>query len=364
MTRTTLAIYFGRRFLLSFLGALAICVSLVFFIEMVENLRRASNHDVGIGTVLLITSYRVPALSEQILPFATLFAAISSFLMLSRSLELVVVRAVGVSVWQFIGPAVLIAFAIGVFSVTAFNPFAAYLKGKYTTLFAESFTAEGIDTIGYSFGRQIWLRQDGVDGPSVIHARLADTRGESLRNISAFIYDKDGRFNERVEATEGRIQDNRWRLEDATVIEPGRKPQHYPTYLISTYLTPEQVRESVAAADSVPFWDLPEHQRIAERTGISSVPYRLQFQTLLARPLLLCAMVLIAATVSLRVFRFGSVGQMILGGVVAGFMLYVVTKLASDLATAGAVAPAVAAWAPPAIALLWGTTLLLYQEDG
>lgn len=364
MNRTILAVYFGKKFLLSFLAALAICISLVFFIEMVENLRRASSHDVGLGTVVLLTLYRIPALSEQILPFATLFAAISSFIALSRSLELVVVRAVGVSVWQFIGPAFLLAFAIGAVSTVAFNPLAAHLKGKYTTLFAESFTAGGVEGFGLSFGKQIWLRQDGVDGPSVIHAKLADQATGRLRRVSAFIYDKNGRFVERVEAAAARIEDGRWRLQDAAVIEPGRAPQHYPSYLISTYLTREQVRESVASADEVSFWELPNHERIAQRTGISTLPYRLQYQTLLARPLLLCAMVLIAATVSLRVFRFGSVGQMILGGVVAGFMLYVVTKLASDLATAGAVAPVVAAWAPPIIALLWGTTLLLFQEDG
>ncbi len=364
MSRTTLAVYFGKRFVLSFLGALAICVALIFFIETVENLRRASTHDVGLGTVLLLTCYRIPTLSEQILPFATLFAAMSSFLMLSRSLELVVVRAVGVSVWQFIGPAFLLALGIGIFATTAFNPFAAYLKGKYTTLFAESFTDEGVEGFGASFGRQIWLRQNGVDGASVLHARISDNNGERLRRVTAFIYDKDGHFVERVEAGRADIEDGRWRLINVEVIEPGRPPEHYPTYLISTYLTREQVRESVASADTVPFWELPSHQRIAERTGISSVPYRLQYQMLLARPLLLCAMVLIAATVSLRVFRFGNVGQMILGGVVAGFVLYVVTKLASDLATAGAIAPVVAAWAPPIIALLWGTTLLLFQEDG
>lgn len=364
MGRTTLAIYLGKRFVLGFLGAIAVCVALIFFVEMLENLRRASDHDVGMGVVVALTLYRIPTLSEQVLPFATLFAAISSFLMLSRSLELVVVRAVGASVWQFIAPALILAFTIGVLGTVAFNPLAAHLKGQYRSLFAASFTSEQASSFGVFHGQEIWLRQDGVDGPSVLHSSLGDPESGVLHNVSAFLYDEENHFVERVEASRAEIGDGHWRLYEAIVIEPGRPPQRYPTYLLSTYLTPEQIRERIAAADAVPFWELPHHARIAERTGISSLPYRLQFQTLLARPLLLCAMVLIGATVSLRVFRFGNVGQMILGGVVAGFMLYVVTKLAGDLATAGAITPVVAAWAPPVIAVLWGTTLLLFQEDG
>ena len=362
--RNTLYLYFARKFLLSFVGAISLCVALIFLVETVENLRRASSHDTGIGVVFLLTLFRMPALIEQVLPFATLFAAIASFLMLSRSLELVVVRAIGMSVWGFIAPAMILTLILGIFATTVFNPVAANLKARYETMFAQNFTAEGLQGFGASFGRQLWLRQDGVDGPSVLYARVSDNGGQTLHGVTAFVYDHEGRFVERVEAPEATIGNNIWRLNDATVIEPGRPEQRYPSYLISTFLSREQVQESFASADSVPFWDLPEHQEIAVRAGLSDLPYRLQYQVLLARPLLLCAMVLIGATVSLRVFRFGNVGQMILGGVIAGFVLYVVTKLAADLATAGAISPAAAAWAPPLIATLWGTTLLLFQEDG
>ncbi|ESR27225.1 LPS export ABC transporter permease LptG [Lutibaculum baratangense] len=364
MMRITLAAYLGRKFFWSFLASVGICIALIFFVETIENLRRAASHDVGIVTVVTLTLFRIPTLSEQVLPFATLFAALATFLGLSRSLELVVVRSVGVSVWQFIGPSVLLAFVIGVLGTTVFNPLAADLRARHATLFAQSFTDRDLASLGATSDQQVWLRQEGVDGQSILHARVSDVRGENLRYVTAFVYDRSGHFVERVEADTARIEQGHWRLTDALVIEPGRAPQQHPSYLISTYLTPEQVREQIASADTVSFWNLPAHARIAERTGVSSIPYRLQYQSLLARPLLLCAMVLIAATVSLRLFRYGNVGQMILGGVVAGFVLYVLTKLASDLAIAGAISPAAAAWGPAAIALLWGTTLLLYQEDG
>jgi len=76
------------------------------------------------------------------------------------------------------------------------------------------------------------------------------------------------------------------------------------------------------------------------------------------------AMVLIAATVSLRFARFGGIGWMILGGIGAGFVLYVVTKVAKDLGNAGLVDPSAAAWSPAVIGMLIGFSVLLNQEDG
>lgn len=80
--------------------------------------------------------------------------------------------------------------------------------------------------------------------------------------------------------------------------------------------------------------------------------------------MLLVAMVLIAATVSLRFARLGGIGVMILSGIGAGFVLYVVTKMARDLGIAGLVDPAAAAWSPAVVGVLIGFTVLLNQEDG
>ena len=48
--------------------------------------------------------------------------------MLSRSSELVIVRASGVSVWQFLQPALLVGLLIGIFAITVYNPLAAEAK--------------------------------------------------------------------------------------------------------------------------------------------------------------------------------------------------------------------------------------------
>ena len=75
-------------------------------------------------------------------------------------------------------------------------------------------------------------------------------------------------------------------------------------------------------------------------------------------------MVLLAAAVSLRLFRFGGVQRMVLGGVVAGFLLYVLSKVTGDMSKAELLPPVVAAALPPFLGGVTGLVALLYQEDG
>ena len=73
------------------------------------------------------------------------------------------------------------------------------------------------------------------------------------------------------------------------------------------------------------FWALPGFITLLEQSGFSAQRHRLHFNILLAQPFLFCAMVLVAATFSLRMQRRGGAALMIIGGVVAGFLLYFVS---------------------------------------
>ncbi len=115
-----------------------------------------------------------------------------------------------------------------------------------------------------------------------------------------------------------------------------------------------QVGESFATPETVPFWQLSSYIELAENAGLAAAGYRLQYYQLLAQPFYLVAMVLLAAAVSLRFFRFGGVQKMVLGGIGAGFLLYVLAKITGDLSKAGLMPPLAAAALPPAVGGLTG----------
>jgi lipopolysaccharide export system permease protein len=307
--------------------------------------------------------FRVPQISEQIIPFSVLIGAMICYLSLSRRLELVVVRAAGVSVWQFIAPAVVVALAIGAAATSLYNPLSAMLDEQAKRLETQIFGPRGSGS-PFGSGGTFWLSQRSEDGQSILNATTSLQQGVVLGGITVLQYDAGGRFRERVEAPRATLEPGHWRLEDARVYAIGAAPRGPSEYLVATALTPEQVRESFATPETVPFWRLPEYIERAERAGSAAAAYRLQYHKLLARPFLLVAMVLLAAAVSLRFFRFGGIQTMVVCGVLAGYLLYVVSRVVDDMSKADLMHPLVAAWLPVLIGGVTGFVALLYQEDG
>lgn len=355
--------YFGRRFLGAVLLVYATCSGLIGIVDFFEFSRRLGDRaGVSIGDIAYLVLLRLPSFSEQMFPFAVLIGAMSSFLTLSRRLELVIARTVGASVWQFTFSTISIAVFLGVFLTTVYNPLSAAMKERANKLEATLFTEKGGVFQQSSDG--IWVRQQSVDGQSIVQAQASSEKGRLLTNVKIYSFDPKGEFVERTESKSATLHNGYWMLKEARVFPAGMEPQEFNTYLVSTNLTPTQVQGSLASPDSLSFWELPGAIRDSARAGIKTERYELQYQTLLARPVLLAAMVLIAAAVSLRVFRLGGVGKMILGGVLSGFLLYVASKLAGELGENGIVHPIIAGWLPAVFGAVMGCSVLLQQEDG
>ncbi|HML14374.1 MAG TPA: LPS export ABC transporter permease LptG [Xanthobacteraceae bacterium] len=364
MIPLTLARYFAWRFVGATLAVFGGVFVLVVLVDYIELTRRVSDiADVSPLTVAQTSLFRVPQATERMLPFSVLVGAMACYLTLSRRLELVVARAAGMSAWQFVAPAVAVALLIGALVTTCYNPLSAALLERSKRLESEVFgeRPSGVVQAGGGF----WVRQRSVDGhQAIIYATSSREQGARLDGVTFFTYDPAGHFEERIEARGAALEPGHWRLEQVRIYASAKPPRDLDTYLLSTTLTSEQVQESFATPETVSFWQLPLYISRAEQVGLGASGYRLQYQLLLAQPFLLSSMVLLAASVSLRFFRFGGVPKMVLSGVGAGFLLYILSKVTADLSKAELMHPGAAAWVPVLFGMVTGFVVLLYQEDG
>jgi lipopolysaccharide export system permease protein len=364
MIAGTLSRYFGLYFLRALLAVLIGVFLLVALIDYIELLRHSSNErDVSAWLVARTSLFRVPQLTERIMPFAVLIGAMSCYLSLSRRNELVIARSAGMSAWQFISPALLVAVVFGALATAIYNPFAAILNEQSKRLEVQIYgdrSQSGLQATGTGF----WLRQKSSDGQSIIRAVTSSEQGLRLGGVTVFTFGPDGNYRERIEAKTAALGSGFWLLQDARVYGGDDPPVERGSYELKTNLTSAQVRESFATPESVPFWDLPAYIDSAERAGLGAAGYRLQYQKLIARPFLLCAMVLLASAVSLRFFRFGGVQKMVMSGILSGFLLYVLSKVVDDLSKAELMPAFAAAWLPVMVGVFTGFVALLYLEDG
>lgn len=358
----TLSRYLGRQFLFVVLITFGIFLALIFMIELVELLRRGTDKPgVTFGLLVSMSLMELPRIGGQTLPFAVLFGGMAAFLRLSRNNELVVARAAGVSVWQFIAPALAVAFVIGSFVVTVYNPVSATLTTRFGQL-ESKYLQQRASFIAVS-ANGLWLRQADPAGQSVVHAQRMDN-GFELQEVTIFLYDHGDRFLGRIDARVATLRPGYWELQDVWVLMGNDQPRQYDSYRQETSLTQKQIEESFAREETISFWELPHFIETAEAAGFSARRYQIYFHQLLATPALLCTMVLVAAAFSMRVTRMGGLLQMVLGGIFSGFLVYFLGNLAIALGLSGILPAALAAWAPSVVVTLLGLAVLFHLEDG
>ena len=365
----TLSLYIVRQFALAVTGMLLALSGLVAMFDFIELLRRSASHpDVSFGLVSQIAALRLPYIAMQILPFAVLLGGILCFWRLTRSSELIVARAAGISAWEFLTAPTLCALLFGVIATALVSPISSAMLARAETM-DNAHLRTGGGPLALN-GGQLWLRQSdrqmAPHGVAIIHAQKVELHGKQLiaKQVSVFRLDGSDKLLTRVEAASAALAPGRWMLRNARSIRPDQLPE--PPHLLDlpTDLTVNRVQESFASPDTLSFWALPGFIALLDRSGFSSIRHRLHFQALLALPLLTATMTLVSAGFSMRPARRGGVAKMIGSGVAAGFALFVVSKVAAEIGQSGALPVILAAWAPAASGLMLAVALLLHTEDG
>jgi lipopolysaccharide export system permease protein len=360
----TLSAYIARQFFGWFcavFGAMALITFLLNYIELIR--RSGTKAQATLGILFEMAALKMPQTAQDVMPFAILFGTMMAFWRLTRSNELVVARSAGVSVWQFMTPAVLVALLIGILAVTVFNPIASVLEARYEALNA-TILNHSDDPLSLS-DSGLWLRQSGGNGEQiVIHAETVASSTMRLDQVSLFYFNRRNEFLSRVEAKSARLDKGFWLISDGQRWEVDKPPVAFALLRLPTELTPHKIDESFASPDTMSFWALPGFIALLEQSGFSAQRHRLHYDILLARPFLLCSMVLVAATFSLRMQRHGGTTGMIIGGVAAGFALYFLSDIVFALGLSAKLPVTFAAWTPTGVSLIFGTSMLLHLEDG
>lgn len=336
---------------------------LVFLVDFTELMRRIGDGPgVSVGAVAAVSAMRVPMIMIQTVPFVGLFSAIATLVSLNRKYELVVARAAGISAWQFLMPACVGALLFGALAVAILNPLAAFGLGRSEILESELRAGNSTQTSAPGIP---WLRQvTPEEGVIIIGARAVLNGGTELAQPVFLSLDEGADIVERRDADSAVLHDGYWLLTNVRRFVKGEPAPPLQQERIPTALQAEFVQDRLGRPEAVPFYSLPSRVEVARSLGLRANAFAMQLHSLIALPMLLVAMTLIAAVVSMRFARMGQSSALILGGVVAGFLLYVVSVLVRAFGNAGFVPPLVAAWVPVVVAMFFGVTFLLYREDG
>lgn len=359
---STLFRYISRNYLFNFLMLTLILLGIVYIFDLIELMRRAaSREDISFNLLMLMSAMKLPEAGQAMLPFGVLFSGIYTCWKLNKTHELVVIRAAGLSAWQFLFPMIAAAMALGIIATTLVNPISSMMLSKFEQMeivhLQQSATPVTVSRTG------IWLRQPTDKGYALLHADSFDRDEWQLGNITVFFFGAEDRFLERIDGEVAYLRDGHWEIRNA-IVNSRESASKVAKYALPTDLTARKIEESFADPETISFWKIPEFITIMEETGFPATRLHLHFQSLVAQPFLFAAMILLAATFSLRPPRFGGTGIMIVLGIGCGFFIFFMESVLHAFGISQKIPVYLAAWSPAIVSLLFGTTALLHMEDG
>ncbi|OWU84865.1 permease [Oceanicola sp. 22II-s10i] len=363
----TLHAYFARRFLRAF-GVLALLLCLLTaLIELIEQIRILSDTSAGFADSVRMALLHAPETIYEILPLIAILATVATYLGLARSSEMVVVRAAGRSGLTSLLAPMAAMLVIGILALAVINPIVATTARQYSAL-RDFYRFGTTDALSISQDG-LWLRQGGPEGQTVIRADRADEDGARLHGATFYTYAPEGGLTGRIEAEVARLGGGVWRLRNVTqwnfdgVVNPEAQVVVRAEMTLPSTLTVDRIREGFSRPLTVSVWDLPAYADTLEEAGFTARRHLLRFQTELARPVFLTALVMIAAAFTMRHIRSGRTGIAVLASVLVGFALHYIRNFAQILGENGQVPLIVAAWTPPVAAVMLALGLILHQED-
>ncbi|MDT8391728.1 MAG: LptF/LptG family permease [Lentisphaeria bacterium] len=350
--------YIGRSLFLTTAAAIGIVTFVMLcgsFFDMFELLSR------GVAPVVILKFivYSVPEAMGFALPLAVLVATVTVFSRMSADQEITAMRAGGVSLWQIITPALLLAVIVsGVCFI---------LQGQVIP--DCRFKAKNLESMG-NVGNPVAFLEPGrmVQLPGCV-VFVGNREGNRIEDIQVYVLDENNQIAQDIHATRGDVRFDAAsqtlfltleqamfgivRGADGTPAGNGEL-QRMRAESVEIPVVFQKEGEKLSRRDKYhTFTGLVGMARLYERNGLSSLPIYLQLHKRLVMSMAPVAFVLMGIPFGIRTKRSETVAGIIVSLLLSLFF-FTLVALADSLESTPSLHPEIIIWLP----------VVLYQLGG
>lgn len=355
----TITLYMARMFLIRFAGVLAALVIVLLALDLLGEsgniLAYPGNGEPQIWHYLAL---RAPQIVARFLPFSALLATLITLATLNQHSEIISMKAAGISAHQILAPLVIASIGVAALSFWFNDRVVAR-----ATLALNAWQAADYGPIPPNRGTKVnvWVRA----GDDLIHADLVNGRGSGTRLDGVTVYDRNGGRLARIIHSAHAVQDHGgWMLRQAAIFDVARGRQlTIPQLMIGIGVTPDRFTLSTVDADEMSFGALRAAIRDLEAAGRPVEALESGLWHKISGPMSAILMPLLAGVAAFGTARSGQLFIRAVIGMALGFLYFVADNFALAMGNLGAYPPLLAAWAPFALFLMIGETVLIRTEE-
>jgi lipopolysaccharide export system permease protein len=360
--------YIAKSFLMRF-GQIVFGFSiLIFFINLLDLLERVRDSDAALYNVAFMALLQIPHFLNDVISSLVLIAAMINFFLLSSKSEITVIRISGFSLWQLLRPMAISALVLGIFWITAFDLLAIQMSKKFSILEGKYTRNDSREVISPANG--LWIKQVNVDAPDeevIIKSKKVFKENMEFKKATFWFFDKDGQFYKKIDAEEMHLDGNYWNLKDVTINDEKNINKNLKNLKISTNLEADFVMQKVVTnfqnVQLFSIFELPSLISDLQNAGFNPTKFKVYFHSLLSKPLLFLAMVLIACYFGLNHVRNSNTVVMIFFGIVVGLIFYITSSIINSLGSSSLIPIFASTWVIVIICLSIGTLLIYSKEN-
>jgi len=348
--------YLCREFFKLLIICLTVFISIYLMIDFASGIDDFIKAEASRRVMIAYFLYKIPAISTQMLPVATLTTVIIMFSLMKRNNEITALKSCGADIWRISQPVILTAFFISIAMFLFSETVVPITSSRANEIWRVEVKKEKGDR--FHGHRHIWYKGDNC----IYWMRQFNNETQTMIEPALYFFDGSFHVIRRIDASSGTYKDGMWEFRQG-IIQNRDKDGSYDLNRFERFQLrlPERPEDFVRQEIEPEEMGYQQLKRFAERLmaeGYDATRYFVELHIKIAFPFVILIMALIGVPVALWKKEMGTPVAVSIG-IALCFVYLLVLGLSRTLGFAGILPPVIAAWLANGLFLFFGIYLLI-----
>jgi len=352
--------YFCKEFFTFFFVSLITFLVIYLVISFFGKGEKFHEANVPMNVAFSYFIYQIPSIIQQMIPLSVLISVMLMLGIMNKHNEILAMKNSGISTLNLSYPLITISILIGIasfFLSESIVPITSSRANNIWNVHVEKKNPQGAYKLSH-----LWYRGKG----SIYQIRVYNSRKNTVEGFSIFLFDKNFKLTQRIDAKNATWSKGIWYLNDGLIQKIGpdgsRKSIRFDCHSIQLPETPQSFERTMKAPEEMSFWELRNYTRKIREEGYDSTRCQVDLNFKLAFPFISLILTLVGVPLALRKKK-GGIPFSITIGIGISFLYLLTFGLFRSLALSGALPPILGAWMANFLFLLFGIYLMLKEES-
>ena len=342
-----------QKYLISQFSSLILKISLIFFslvfiLNVFEEINFLKDSNVNFIYPLILTFLNSPAVFFKIFPFIFLISTQFFFLKIMDKNELPIYKLFGLSNFKIVSTIVSFSFILGIFIVLIFYNFSAKLKFVYLDL-KNDFSNDN-KYLAVVTENGLWIKDEINKSINIINAEKIVEN--SLINVSINQFNPEFKLTQTIRSDEVIISDYLWIIKNPIIAKKLEPTEKKDQLIFETHFNIDKIKGLFSNLSSLNLIELNKLKKDYTQLGYSINEISLHQQKILSFPIYLSLMTLFASIIMLNIKQNKPKVFNLLLGIMLSVIVYYINFFSGTLAQNEKIPIILSVWMPLMVLLL------------